>query len=242
MPQHASPGTLAPAQLHPALWRGSQLPTFSHACVPTGHAVLSAELPGAGWPLGQLTELLVARAGIGEIRLLLPALQAHAPQRRIALLQPGPMPCPTAWGPAAHRLLWLRPTREADAPWAAEQVLKNGSCAALLYWQDALPTAALRRLHLAAQTTDLLFFMIRSPAAAARPSPAPLRILLQPAPHGVQATLLKRRGPQHEGALAIALDTWPVRPAPTPGVRHEPVDGRAPALADPRRAVSPVVG
>lgn len=240
MPPHPS-GAIPPDQLHPALWRGSHLPRFSHSCVSTGHPALSAELPGAGWPLGQLTELLVARPGIGEIRLLLPALQAHAPQRRIALLQPGPMPCPAAWGAAAHRLLWLRPAREGDAPWAAEQVLKNGSCAALLYWQDALPTASLRRLHLAAQTTDLLLFMIRSPAAAARPSPAPLRLLLQAAPQGVHATLLKRRGPPHEGVVAITLDTLPVRPTPVTGVRHDAVDGRTSALADPRRSVSPMV-
>jgi protein ImuA len=42
--------------------------------VDTGYASLSAELPSGGWPLGALIELLPAHSGIGELRLLQPAL------------------------------------------------------------------------------------------------------------------------------------------------------------------------
>ncbi len=37
--------------IHPALWRGSQLARAQGQTVDTGYAVLSAELPGGGWPL-----------------------------------------------------------------------------------------------------------------------------------------------------------------------------------------------
>ena len=42
--------------------------------VPSGFAALDAALPGRGWPQGALTELLLEREGIGEIRSTLPAL------------------------------------------------------------------------------------------------------------------------------------------------------------------------
>ena len=45
--------------IHPALWRGSQLARAHGKYVDTGYAALSVELPGGGWPLGTLVELLV---------------------------------------------------------------------------------------------------------------------------------------------------------------------------------------
>ena len=44
-------------------------------------AALDAVLPGRGWPQGALTEILLAREGIGEIRLTLPALARLQAQR-----------------------------------------------------------------------------------------------------------------------------------------------------------------
>lgn len=49
------------------LWRGSQLARGGPRTVDTGYAALSAELPGGGWPVGGLVELLVPHAGCGEI-------------------------------------------------------------------------------------------------------------------------------------------------------------------------------
>src|SRR2546423_6730974 len=75
-------------QRHP-VWRGGA--TFSRAAaVPSGFAVLDGELPGGGWPTGGLTEILGLQQGIGELRLLLPALAAltTAGQRVIWLAPP----------------------------------------------------------------------------------------------------------------------------------------------------------
>ena len=125
---------MAPEALHPSLWRASQLARASTRCVDTGHAALSSQLPGGGWPAGTLVELLQQQPGIGEMRLLRPALQACA-ERRIVLLQPPHPPqalALAALGLPPSKLLWLRTSRSADALWAAEQVLRSGSCGALL--------------------------------------------------------------------------------------------------------------
>jgi len=61
---------------HPSLWRASQLGGSTLRVTASGFAVLDAELPGGGWPHGALTELLLPQPGIGELRLLAPALAA----------------------------------------------------------------------------------------------------------------------------------------------------------------------
>ena len=65
-----------PTRLHPSLWRASQIGGGRRRTTPSGHAALDAELPGGGWPHGELTELLLPQPGIGELRLLAPALAA----------------------------------------------------------------------------------------------------------------------------------------------------------------------
>ncbi|WP_395699347.1 translesion DNA synthesis-associated protein ImuA [Aquabacterium sp.] len=68
----------APEDLHPALWRADQLGGGLQVVTASGFAVLDAELPGGGWPHRMLTELLLPHAGLGEMRLLAPALAAIA--------------------------------------------------------------------------------------------------------------------------------------------------------------------
>ncbi len=67
-----------PVALHPSLWRASQLGGVRRRVTASGFELLDAELPGGGWPHGELTELLLAQPGIGELRLLAPALAAVA--------------------------------------------------------------------------------------------------------------------------------------------------------------------
>src|SRR5256885_5061008 len=78
-------------QRHP-VWRGGA--AFSRAAaVPSGFAVLDGELPGGGWPTGGPTEILGLQQGIGELRLLLPALAALTTARQRAIrLPPPPLP------------------------------------------------------------------------------------------------------------------------------------------------------
>lgn len=181
---------------------------YQGAVTASGYAALDRELPNGGWPHSALIELLLHQSGCGEMRLLLPALRQIAQQRRIVLLQPPHLPQLAAWetaGLASEKLLWIKTGRSADALWSAEQVLRNGSCGALLMWQPHVRSEALRRLHLAAQASDTMLWMIRPLSAAHESSPSPLRLTLQPAHNGIAIQLLKRKGPQHEQAFYLPL-------------------------------------
>lgn len=229
-----------PQYIHPALWRGNQLSRHLDRCVETGHAALSAELPGGGWPLGALIEILPHQPGIGEIRLLRPALRGLEKRRGIALVQPPFVPhaaCYATWQLDPQQLLWIAPRCAADALWATEQILKNGSCAAVLCWQPAIRPESLRRLHLAAQGSDTLFFMLRPASAACNASPAPLRIALDATSAGVTLRIVKRRGPAFNRPLVLALDA--VAPTFPPLFPHAPLDRRAPAPAMAGRPAAP---
>ncbi|MGB9989851.1 translesion DNA synthesis-associated protein ImuA [Pseudoduganella rhizocola] len=226
------PGTL------PDVWRASELARSRVPAASCGYAVLDRELPNGGWPQSSLTELLLQQHGIGELQLLQPMLARLARSQRIALVQPPCIPQAMAarhWDLDPLQLLWLRPKSSADALWSAEQILKNGSCGALLLWQSNIRTESLRRLHLAAQGSETWFWLLRPMAAALEPSPAPLRLGLRPAHGGMVVEVLKRRGPAADGHLFIQLPHMPARrpitesdhatavqPAPTPAAAASP--------------------
>jgi protein ImuA len=241
-PATATVAAWRPEHIHPALWRGSQMSHHRDQCVDTGYAALSHELPGGGWPTGSLIELMPSQPGIGEIRLLRPALKHLQKQRGVVLVQP-PFPpntaCYDAWKLDPRQMLWIVPERPMDALWATEQILKNGSCAVVLCWQQVIRPESLRRLHLAAQGSNTLFFMLRPASAAQNASPAPLRITLQPASDGVILRIVKRRGPVSEHALHLKLDA--AAPSFPPLFPYAPLDRRTPASTVARHPVSPLV-
>ena len=197
----------SPERIHPSLWRASQLSRSRGRCATTGYTQLSAELPGGGWPLGNLIEVLVQQPGIGEMQLLRPALK-HLSGRSVMLVQPPHLPQTAAWanwGCAPSCLLWVHAQRAADALWTAEQVLRSGTFGALLLWQDRMRNQALRRLQLAAQAGDTLFIVVRPLAAAEQSSPSPLRLVLQSTPRGLDVSILKRRGATHTETISLHL-------------------------------------
>lgn len=210
--------------LHPSVWRAHQLGRHAARGVPSQFAALDAELPGGGWPVGSLTELLIERHGIGELRLVLPALARLAQDGREVLWVAPPFipyaPALQQHGMTLDRLLVVNAARRADRLWAIEQVLKSASVGALVAWLPEddgtlVATDRLRRLQLAAQGTRSLAFIVRPQAARDTASPAPLRLLLAPAAAGeerLRVDILKRRGPPLAAPLALALP--PVVPAP----------------------------
>jgi protein ImuA len=205
----SSPSSLLPLEhLHPALWRAHQLGRGREAVQASGYAALDAELPGGGWPQGAITELLLAGSGWGEVRLLAPALaRVGAGGRGVLLIGPPAEPCAEALAQLGLALSRCVVIRGADLLWPLEQALRSGQAGAVVAWAPAsLKSEALRRLHLAAQSHEGPAFVIRSPAAAAQPSPAPLRLALSGAgPDAMAVRLLKRRGPALDQALLLAL-------------------------------------
>jgi len=198
------------------LWHADDL---AHAaagaeCASSGFAALDAQLPGSGWPQGQLIELLHDDPGIGELSLLAPALATQAQAGRACVWV---LPCER--GPGADTLygqalpyppalvgagldpscsIFVRPAAAREAWWAIEQSLRAAHLGALVGW---LPTfsagpdfRALRRLHLLAQRHRALLFVIRPSRCADTASPAVLRLRLTGAGEQLTVTLLKRRG------------------------------------------------
>ena len=191
-------------------WRGAT--GFGEApAVPSGFPALDRELPGGGWPSGGLTELLGEREGIGELQLVLPALAAlTARGRRVAWLAPPHLPYAPALAAAGIDLVHLAVVRapgRRDALWAAEQVLRAGSCHALLAWLPRAGYPELRRLAVAAGAGRACALLFRPRAAAAEPSPARLRLALEPGADGrsLAVRILKRRGLPAAAPLLLPL-------------------------------------
>ena len=86
--------------------------------------------------------------------------------------------------------------------WAMEQALKSGACEAALAWLPRASPRAIRRLQLAAEQGRALGVLYRSLRFVDVPSPAMLRLVLEPRPgdatHGARITLLKSRGGSRE--------------------------------------------
>ncbi|MCU0930565.1 MAG: translesion DNA synthesis-associated protein ImuA [Serpentinimonas sp.] len=224
------------------LWRANAVAAPLQHTQASGHAGLDTELPGGGWPCGQLTELLSPLPGL-EWRLLLPALKAlkalDSAARTIALVQPPFDPCLgalQAQGLDTRQLLLVRTHSHADALWATEQLLRCPQVAAVLAWLPQARSEQLRRLQLACQASHQpLAFVCRPESAQQQPSPAPLRLLLRSAGRrGLGFQVFKRAGPPqaqlrwlHAGLPISVPITAPITTAPP---RHA-VDCSAPVTA-----------
>ena len=194
----------------PDIRRGDELARVASASVPTGFPRLDAELPGGGWPTGSLAELLPSHEGIGELRILGPALAALARAgKRLAWIAPPYLPYAPALAAAGidlAQVLIIKTRTARDALWAAEQALHSAACGAVLVWPTEAKYAALRRLQLAAERGHAMTMLFRPPHAAKEPSPAVLRLGLHTAAGGLAVQIFKRRGAVCERPMLVTLN------------------------------------
>ena len=209
---------LADILTRPDVWRGEALAVAPLPALASGFAELDAELPGGGWPRGQLTELLYERPGIGETALLVPALARVTalggavmmiadPNGRMQFHAP-------AWAAAGVRLehvFWVRTAQPADALRAAVDSLRCRGVALTVLWATQMTqrmlrgSDVLRRLHVAAGEGGGAAFMYRHARDAGQASPAPLRLQLTPCGDVLQVDLLKRRGAPLRRPLRLSI-------------------------------------
>lgn len=237
----------------PGVWRGGDLESAgAQATAATGHAPLDAELPGGGWPMGTLAEVLHDDSGIGEVTFLAGALaRASEGERLVLWIRPPHLPYAPALAQAGlvlERCLVARPATREDALWTAEQALKSGACGAVLLWLEApfasersAPApqrerandyAALRRLQLAAGAGRAMAVLFRPSAAEKLSSPAHLRVALAAGKEGaLRIRIPKRRGPP------LAREV--VLPLARPGVPRRAVEGARVTIASRRGAAQP---
>ena len=190
---------------NPRVWRGRDQ-AGCRAGLASGYPELDRHLPGGGWPPDALTEILTGHYGIGELRLLMPALarlSSTAPEQDfaepgwIAWIAPPFQPYPPAlrqYGLDLSRMLIVRPKDAGEVLWSAEQALSSGTCAAVLLWPETLDDQSGRRLQLAAEKGRSWAIAFRPPSARRQPSAAALRLELQTNAEGTRVHILKSRG------------------------------------------------
>lgn len=190
------------------MWKASNIVHVSRPGIPSGFTVLDNHLPGQGWPDNGLTELLLDRWGIGEMRLLAPALAylSQSQSRMIILVSPPFVPYAPALfslGIDLTKILVINPEHQKDSLWAVEKSLASECCSAVLAWpeyrnrankkfsppsrkngqrnsrRNSLNDKDIRRLQLACKNGNSWGIIFRPAYTAKQFSPAELRIQLE---------------------------------------------------------------
>lgn len=192
------------------VWRGHEFGRPPSACVPTGFADLDVHLPGGGWPLSAVSELLQPQWCQAEWRLLLPALSPLAARKR-PLLAISP-PHPPFFGGLRQQglddggLVVIHASSPAERLWATEQAVKANGLAGVIAWLSHARGDQVRRLQTCAAQCGFPVFLVRPESAQHESSAAPLR--LQVRLQGLQQVavhVLKRRGPAHVGWVTLQM-------------------------------------
>jgi protein ImuA len=183
----------------PHVWRGRELAQAQEKTLSSGHALLDAQLPGRGWPVGNLVEVLQQQAQNHVWQLVGPGLAAAMAQGAgPAVLVNAPYqpfgPSLRAQGIVPEQLLCVRADKVSSTLWAAEQALRCADVTAVLAWLPQARNEDLRRLQLCAQAGEKLLFAFRGVDCRQHSTPARLRLLVQ-GQERMEVQILKRRGP-----------------------------------------------
>jgi len=195
-------------RVSPRLWRGKEIPREGIETVSTGHETLDAVLPGGGWPVGALTEIIVPHWGIGELRLLLPAMAAMTRAKRwLSWIAPPYLP----YGPGLLQaevdlnfaLVLDVNGCDRDLLWSMEKLLQNSASGIVMAWPQRLTSGALRRLQLTAESAGTLGFLYC--LEGIQGSPAALRLQLHPMQQGLKVDILKARGSWQRQTILLSI-------------------------------------
>ena len=184
----------------------------------TGVQILDRLLPAGGLSRGVMVEWLAMNAG-GAASYLSLAVAAETLKTdshggvllvidRDGVFYP---PAATALGIPPERLFVVRPAHDADALWAIDQGLR---CSAVtVVWSEVpkLDSRAARRLQLAAEQHNGLFFSVRPAAALDQPSWAEVRWQVQPLAstsggRRMQVDLVRCRGGRPGASAVLEID------------------------------------
>jgi protein ImuA len=209
------------------LWRASSINADHIQHCSTGFTSLDKELPGTGWPADGVTEFLHDRAGIGELRLLAPALarMTHEQNRWVLFVNPPYIPYPPALAQAGidlTRVIVSQPRAPKDYLWVLEKALASQSCSAVIAWPSRIHEKQIRRLQLASKDGYSWGILFRSEESSKNASPAELRLRLRPLPgnslgkdnSSIAVKILKRRGRWESEEFTIAFNDQLLRPMP----------------------------
>ncbi len=173
--------------------------------IASGLPALDDSLPDGGWRRGAVTEILSDPGDDSALKLVLPAL-ATVSQEKKWLCWIGPPQFLdkfklTNAGIDISRVLLVHPRASTNGLWLVEQVLRAGTCSAVLTWMtggntgnpdDNCETADyLARLQLAAEAGGSTGFVFRDQSYARQDSPVATRLLLKKQQQIIQLAVLK---------------------------------------------------
>ncbi len=165
------------------MWRASSLDCDYRQGIATGFHQLDEKLAGHGWPSDAITEFLLPRSGIGELRLVMPALAhlSRSESRWQVWVSPPHIPYAPALVQAGVRLdrqLIIQPQSEEDRLWVLSKALESGACSLVMAWPDRMRPEQIRRLQVACRDGQCAGILFRADQYTQTHSPAELRIRL----------------------------------------------------------------
>lgn len=198
-------------EMHKNVWKADQMGKEDMPVCASAHLALDAQLPGNGWPVGGIVEVLQTQPEDHVWRLLLPALgkavREHAGPVVLINAPREPFgPGLKAHGLPAERLLSIHAEKAPARVWATEQALRCAEVAAVLAWLPQVKSAELRRLHVASSQQERMFFVFRPLHVQAEASPARLRVMVE-GNEALKVHILKRRGPPLASPVLLAAQT-----------------------------------
>lgn len=214
-----------PPGVEAALWRGDQLGSPIAEVRSSGFRDLDCVLPGGGWPCGSLTEVLVSQFSIVEFRLLSPAIAALTQAgRSVVLVGPTMAPHPPGLrhdGIDERHLIWVNVDVPRERLWSTEQLVKSGTCGAVIAWLPLVRAEQIRRLQVLAGHCSGLVFLCRPEAAARDSSAAPLRVYAHiETDWQISVEVLKRRGTPLDERLYLPSMPGGLSTIMTPRLRY----------------------
>lgn len=174
--------------------------------IASGLPALDDSLPDGGWRRGAVTEILSDPDDDSALKLVLPAL-ATISQEKKWLCWIGPPQFLDKFklanaGIDISRVLLVHPRASTNGLWLVEQVLRAGTCSAVLTWMtggnasdadkcDIDTAVILERLQLAAEVGGSTGFVFRDQSYASQDSPVATRLLLKKQQQIIRLAVLK---------------------------------------------------
>ncbi|WJG09495.1 translesion DNA synthesis-associated protein ImuA [Aliiglaciecola sp. LCG003] len=194
------------------IWQGNQQQVFT-STNSSGYAELDHALQG-GFPQQGVIDI-DSPIGIGELRLMLPALRSRQQQsNRLVVFIAAPMQINgemlAEFGFALEQILILQPNSAEQALWSAEQCLKSGCCHGVLLWHKNVEIPQAKRLQLAAEQGDALQLIFRQDNPLKISLPIDLAMKLASHRQGISVQITKRKGGWLEKPFEVNMSAnWP---------------------------------
>jgi len=194
------------------IWQAGTQHKTCPPCISSCYEQLDRQLQG-GWPSAGVIQLLPEAGGIGELRLLLPALQELNTRDKLQawVNPPGRLTPHNLTNDMRRQAIILTPGDSQQSLWVSEQILSSGCFSSLVLWHKDLSPSQARRLQLAARDSQTLAFIINPLSTATASLAVSMRLSLRTWQHGLHIEVFKRQGAWPLPAFPLDMSGhWPL--------------------------------